>query len=79
MSRTEIFNKLKDCFKEMFPDFDTDKVSEESLLREDLGLTSVTLIYLVLAIENEFEISLDDVSFSSFKTIGNVIDYIEKL
>jgi len=80
MSRTEITEKLADVMKLAMPasDLDISSLSEDSNLLTDVGLTSVGILYVVIAIEEFFNIRFDDVGFADFKTIGNVIDYIEK-
>ena len=50
---------------------------ESTRLQEDLGLASVSLLYLVVAIEEEFGIEFDDLGVEDFKTVGQTIDYIE--
>ena len=55
-----------------------DQVKESSLLTTDLGLSSVGVLYVVIAIEEFFSIQFDDVGFGDFSTVGSVIDYIEK-
>ena len=80
MSRNEIKEKLLDVMKMATPsgDFDAEGLSEDSNLVSDLGLTSVGVLYIVIAIEEFFDIRFDDVGFADFKTIGDVINYIEK-
>lgn len=54
-----------------------DKVSEQSRLTEDLGLSSVNMLYMIIATEEVFDIRFDDVGVNEFQTVGDVIDYIE--
>ena len=54
-----------------------DKVSEQSRLTEDLGLSSVNMLYVIIATEEVFEIQFDDVGVNEFQTVGDVMDYIE--
>ncbi len=51
--------------------------TEDSKLTEDIGLSSVTMLYLVIAIEEEFGIRFDDVGAGDFVTLGDVIDRVE--
>jgi acyl carrier protein len=60
------------------PDFDEKGITEESDLILDLGLSSVGVLYIVIAIEEFFNVRFDDVGFGDFKTVGDVITYIEK-
>ena len=80
MSRTEIIEKLTDVMKLAMPasQLDVSKLTEDSNLVTDVGLTSVGILYVVIAIEEFFQIRFDDVGFADFKTIADVINYIEK-
>lgn len=80
MTRTEIFQKLKELIKmanTSTPEV-LDNCSEESDLRGDLGLTSIGVLYLAISIENEFELEFNDASFDDFTTVKDVVDYIEQ-
>ena len=80
MTRTEIFQKLKELIKmanTSTPEV-LDNCSEESDLRGDLGLTSIGVLYLAISIENEFELEFNDASFDDFATVKDVVDYIEQ-
>ena len=80
MSRSEIKEKLMDVMRLAMhaSDFDLSTLSEASQLVSDLGLSSVGVLYVVIAIEEFFSIRFDDVGFADFKTVGDVVDYIEK-
>ena len=52
--------------------------TEDSNLVTDLGLNSIGILYLVIAIEEFFAIQFNDVSFSDFQTVGDVVSYIEQ-
>ena len=78
MTRTEITEKLEDVFKmAMGANYDETKYTEASSLTTDLGLNSVGVLYCVIAIEEFFGIRFDDVGFNDFKTVKDVIDYIQ--
>ena len=51
--------------------------TEQSRLTTDLGLTSVGMLYLVIAIEESFGIRFDNVGMSDFVLLSDVVDYIE--
>ena len=80
MSRTEIKEKLIDVMKLAAPsaELDLESLNEQSNLVSDIGLSSVGVLYIVIAIEEFFAIRFDDVGFADFNTIGDVIDYIER-
>ena len=79
MNRQEIFEKLKEIAELTVQDpAILANMTEDSDLNTDLGLSSVGLLYIVIAIEEMFYIRMDDVSFGDFKTVRDVADYIEK-
>jgi acyl carrier protein len=80
MSRNEIKEKLMDVMRMAVPSgtVNLENLTEASELVTDIGLSSVGVLYIVIAIEEFFGIRFDDVGFADFKTIGDVIDYIEK-
>lgn len=53
------------------------EITESSLIRSDLGLSSYDLVQLVCKIEDEFDIEIPDKYINSLKTIGDVIKFIE--
>ena len=54
-----------------------DDFSDSLNLGTDIGLSSVGVLYVVIAIEEFFSIRFDNVGFADFKTVGDVVDYIE--
>lgn len=79
MERNEIVEKLKDIFQmAMGNNVNLEKFDESANLVTDLGLNSVGILYLVIGVEEIFSITFDNVSFSDFETVSDVIDYIVK-
>ncbi len=79
LSKEEIIVKLKDILL-VADGGNADKIGaadENTRLSEDLGLNSVNMLYLVIAIEEVFNIRFDDdTGVDTFKTVGDVTDYI---
>ena len=79
MTRAEILEKLKEIAELTVQDPTVlAKMDEDADLNTDLGLSSVGILYIAIAIEELFNIRMDDVSFGDFKTVRDVADYIEK-
>ena len=57
---------------------DVDHIDESANLVSDIGLSSVGVLYVVIAIEEFFNVQFDDVGFADFRVVGDVVDYIEK-
>ena len=80
MSRNEIIDKLRDIL--LFAD-ETNRdtimaATEDTELVTGLGLTSVRMLYLAIAIEETFSIRFENVGFNDFRTIKDLTDYIER-
>ena len=80
MNRQEIKTKLCEIMKLAMPNLEIteETMNESANLANDLGLSSVGVLYVVIGIEEMFSIRFDDVGFSDFETLGDVIDYIAK-
>lgn len=79
MTKTEIMEKLRDIFKLAVsdPQINPENITLECNLTTDLGMTSMGLLYLVIAVEESFNIRFDDVGLADFATVSDVVDYIE--
>lgn len=55
-----------------------DEISLDSDLQEDLGLDSLDAVELSMAIEEEMGVEIPDEEFQSFKTIKDLVDYLNK-
>lgn len=56
-----------------------DQVTMSSRLVEDLGADSLDVVELIMAFEDEFGVSLPDEDIANMKTVGDVVNYINKL
>lgn len=81
MQRSEITARLTDILVMAMGDDAAEAINsctENTTLADDLGLNSVGILYVVIGIEEAFNISFDNACFSDFKTVGDVIDFIAK-
>lgn len=53
-------------------------INEDTVLLADLGLNSLDLLNLVCIVEDEFDIEIPDRAVWKFKTVGDVIEFIEE-
>ena len=79
MTRLEIFDKLKDILRSASEKENLiDNCTESSELVNDLSLSSVSMLYMVIDIEEEFNIKFDGTTnISDFKKVEDVVNYIE--
>ncbi len=57
---------------------EVNKINENSRIVEDLGADSLDMIEMLMALEEEFSISVPDDQAEGLKTVGNVADFIDK-
>ncbi len=78
-TRDLIFKELQDILISADPRKRdaVERATEHSTLAVDLALSSIGVLYIVLAVEETFSIRFDGVGVGDFATIGDVIDYIE--
>lgn len=74
-----IFERLKKLFGEMLGSTEQlENIKEDSLLFQDLGFSSISMLYIAVAIEEEFKIELTNLDINNFSTVGDVCNYIEQ-
>ena len=71
------FDRLMKIFKTVMPYARTEAITPESSLVLDLHIDSVTLLMLVLGIEDEFGIRFENMDDTAFQTVGDVMAYID--
>ena len=76
MTEEYIFAKLKGIFAQVKPKMDPDRISMDASLTTDLGVDSLSMLLLSLAIEHEFDILFQ--TQVPFNTVREVVDYIQK-
>ena len=67
---------LKEILQLIKPSLDLSSVNENTQLISDIGLDSLTIMLLSLAIENKFKIKFEGAL--KFNTVGDVMDYISQ-
>lgn len=80
MSREEIMESLKQIlvFADERYESAVGQCTEATRIREDLGLDSASMLYLIIAMEEAFGTIFNDAAANSFRTIGDIIDWIQR-
>lgn len=55
-----------------------DEITEEKSLVNDLGADSLDSVELIMSIEQKFEMTIPEEATEQIKTVGDIIDYVEK-
>lgn len=77
MEQEELFKKLKQIAEKIMGE-SFDDATPASLFKEDLGMDSISVLYMVMAIEKDFGVRFDNKSLDTFKSVQDVMNYIEK-
>ena len=70
--------KVKKVIAEKIPDIDIDDIVPEASLIEDLGADSLTIVELVMSMEEIFDIEIDDDDTEKLVTVQDAIDFIKE-
>ncbi len=76
MDRSEIFDKVATLIAETL-EVDADELTETTSFN-DLGADSFDMLELVTAMEDEFEVTVDEDGLGEIETIGDAMDIILK-
>lgn len=73
------FERLINVFNAVFEgDVDTSAVTPEASLLDDIGINSIGMLYMAMALEEEFGIKFENEDFAAIRTVGDVIACIER-
>ena len=79
MKKKEILNKIIEIYENIVgEEVDKEKFTLSSNIKEDLGINSVGLLYLIVDSENKFDVVLHNQSIEKFVTLDDVVTYIEE-
>lgn len=72
-----MFEKVRDILvSELL--LDEDEVTLTAELKDDLGIDSLAVVDLATSIEEEFDIEIPDEELENIKTVGDIVDYLNK-
>ena len=73
-----IFEKIQEALAEQF-EVEPDTITRETDIINDLGADSLDLVELIMALEEEYNITITDESVYEHKTVGDITTFIESL
>jgi acyl carrier protein len=71
----EAFAKFRECAVEVLQ-VPEDKVTKDARFAEDLDADSLDLVELVMALEESFDVSVDETELEGIETVGQAFDLI---
>jgi acyl carrier protein len=75
MQNEEAFDKFKQCAVEVLQ-VEPDKVTPEATFADDLDADSLDLVELVMALEEQFDISVDESELEGVQTVGQAFELV---
>ena len=75
MSNDETFEKFKECAVEVLQ-VPGDKITKDARFAEDLDADSLDLVELVMALEETFDVDVNESELEGIETIGQAYDLI---
>lgn len=71
-----MLEKIADIIASRF-NCDKSTITEETRMFEDLGADSLDLVKILMAVEETFAVSIPDEEMPNFKTVTDIISYVE--
>ena len=72
------FERLVKVFNVVFEDdVSPDAIKPEATLREDMGVSSIGMLYMAVALEEEFGIKFTNEDLNKVNTVADVVSCIE--
>ena len=72
-----VLDQIKEIIKDT-RDIDESKITLDAKLKEDLELDSLDSVELIMSAEEEFGIEIPDEDVMNFKTVNDIVNYIEE-
>ena len=72
-----VFERIREIICDQL-DLEEDKVTMDSDIMEDFEAHSLDVVDLVMSIEDEFGLEVPDDQIENFRTVGDVVRYIEE-
>lgn len=79
LNNQQIIEKLIELFNNVFEgDIDVSNITPDAKLIEDLGMNSIALLYMAMAVEEEFGVRFTNDDFGVLRTVNDVVNKISE-
>ncbi len=72
-----IYDKVVELIANQLP-VAKEKITRDARLLEDLDADSANVMILVMDLEQAFDLEVDDDVLAEIRTVGDIVDYLEK-
>lgn len=77
MEHDEVYDKVKEVIVDQL-NVEEDDVTEDATFVDDLGADSLDIVELVMALEEQFGVSIPDEEAENIRTVGDAVSYIQE-
>lgn len=71
-----MFEKIRDIIAQQLSITDVNELTLDTSLRDDLNADSIDAVEIIMALEDIFDIEIEEESAEKFKTIADIVDYV---
>ena len=71
-----VLEKVKVIISDQF-DIDEEDIKQDTSFKDDLNADSLDLVELIMALEDEFDLEVEDDEVDSIKTVGDAVNHIK--
>lgn len=72
------FEKVRDILAEQF-EIDSSEITLDTNIIDDIGADSLDIVELIMAVEDNYGISINDEDAAGLTTVGKIVDYLERI
>ena len=73
-----VYDKIRELLANQL-EIEADTIGRDTLIIEDLGADSLDVMEIMMALEDEFSITIPDEAIQELKTVDDAVEFIEGL
>ena len=73
-----MFEEIRDIIAEQLSIDDLDELTLDTSLKDGLNADSLDAVEVIMALEDKYDIEIAEEDAEEFKTIGDIVNYIEE-
>ena len=73
----DVFDEVKKAIRKVNPGIDESKIASGALLKDDLDIDSLDLVEVAMALEDVFNLTLEEDEMDNIKTVGDIVSLVE--
>jgi len=78
VTREEVASKINEIVKTSLPDFENVELKDDTRINTEIGMDSMTFVYVMCKIEAAFDIKIPHRKWEKMLTFGDTVDEVLK-